>query len=306
MYRLIRWYNQNRRRFWSIVIIGALAIGIIQSLNNFYKNNQTEERISNSVGINTITNNKENYAVITKKEINSMVAQNSQNIIEKFFNYCNDNKIEEAYNLLSTSCKEELYPNISNFKDKYVNRIFNEIRSYTCKLWISNQNSNTYKLEISKDMLATGKKDEMPIEEYYTIVYENGKYALNTNGYIEKSKINKSITSDGLTITVIEKQIYMDCEKYLIKIQNNSNTDIILNTRQNMKSIYLLDENKLKYIAFLNEMTNYELNFENGIKKEINIKFNKTYKPNTQITNIVFEDIKMGNQDKRKKITIEL
>ena len=32
---------------------------------------------------------------------------------------------------------------------------------------------------IMSDILSTGKKDDMPIEDYYTIIYENGKYKFN-------------------------------------------------------------------------------------------------------------------------------
>ena len=38
-----------------------------------------------------------------------MVKKNKFAKIKEFFNYCNSGKIQEAYNLLSEECKEELF-----------------------------------------------------------------------------------------------------------------------------------------------------------------------------------------------------
>lgn len=301
---LIRWYNQNRKMLWIVVITIIGVFALIQALNSYYKNNTKEG--SSSANNSTTTYNTPNYSVVTKKEINNSVSEASQDIIKNFFDYCNNNKIGEAYNLLSEDCKNELYPNINEFKQKYFDIVFTNTKTYSSNLWITNANKNTYRLEIHGDILSTGKKDEMPIEEYYTVIYENGKYVLNINGYIGKEDINVSKVQEGIEITVLSKQVYMEYEKYLVKVKNNLEESIMLNTKQNAGSMYIEDENHLKHIAFLNEISDYNLNVLSGFTKETNIRFNRTYKPNIKINKIVFDDIKIGQDSKTKKVEIDI
>lgn len=301
---LIRWYNQNRKMLWIVVITIIGVFALIQALNSYYKNNTKEG--SSSANNSTTTYNTPNYSVVTKKEINNSVSEASQDIIKNFFDYCNNNKIREAYNLLSEDCKNELYPNINEFKQKYFDIVFTNTKTYSSNLWITNANKNTYRLEIHGDILSTGKKDEMPIEEYYTVIYENGKYVLNINGYIGKEDINVSKVQEGIEITILSKQVYMEYEKYLVKVKNNLEESIMLNTKQNAGSMYIEDENHLKHIAFLNEISDYNLNVLSGFTKETNIRFNRTYKPNIKINKIVFDDIKIGQDSKTKKVEIDI
>lgn len=301
---LIRWYNQNRRMLWIVVftIIGVFAL--IQALNSYYKNNTKEK--SSSADNSTTTYNTPNYSVVSQKEINKNTSENLQAVIKNFFDYCNNNKIEEAYNLLSEDCKKELYPNINEFKQKYFDIIFTNTKTYSSNLWITSGNKNTYRLEIHGDILSTGKKEEMPIEEYYTVVYDNGKYVLNINGYIGKEDINISKSQEGIEITILSKQVYMNYEKYLVKVKNNLDETVTLNTKENPSSMYIEDENHVKYIAFLNELSEYNLNTLSGFTKETNIRFNRTYKPDVKLNKIVFDNIKIGQDNRLKLIEIDL
>ena len=289
MSKIIRWYNQNRNIIWMTVLTVVGVIALIQTLNGFYKNNTKEE--SSSTNISTTTYNNPNYSVVSKTEINKTTSENSQEIIKNFFDYCNNGKIEEAYNLLSEDCKKELYPNLNIFKENYYNRIFTESKMYNSTLWISNGNKNTYRLEIMGDILATGSKETMPIEEYYTVVYENEEYKLNVSNYIGKEEINISKTQDNITIAILSKQSYIDYEKYEIEVKNGTLVRITLNTKENTDSMYIQDENGLKYVALLNEISEYDLEISRGLTKTYNIKFNRGYKPTINLEKILSEDI---------------
>lgn len=301
---LIRWYNQNRKMLWIVAFTIIAVIVLVQTLNNYYKNNTKEK--SSSAGNSTTTYNTPNYSIITEKEINSDVSESSQKVIKNFFDYCNNNKIREAYNLLSEDCKEELYPNVNEFKQKYFDIVFTNTKTYSSNLWIANGNKNTYRLEIHGDILSTGKKEEMPIEEYYTVIYENGKYSLSIRGYIGKEDINISKSQNGIEVTVLSKQVYMEYEKYLVEIKNGSGTSIVLNTKEDSNSLYIEDENKLKYIAFLNEISDYDLDIQNGFTKKYDIRFNRSYKPNINIEKVVFDSIKIGQDSKTQKIEVDI
>lgn len=301
---LIRWYNQNRKMLWIAIIVIIGVFGLIHTLNSYYKNNTKEK--SSSTGNSTTTYNAPNYSVVSQKEINTTVSENSQAIIKSFFDYCSNNDVQGAYSLLSKECKDELYPNINEFKRKYFDIIFTNKKTYKSKLWISNDNKNTYRIEIYGDLLSTGGKEEMPIEDFYTIIYEDGKYSLSIKGYIGKQNINISKEQEGITVTVLSKQVYMEYEKYKIEVKNNSKEDIMLNTKESTSSMYIEDKNNVKHIAFLNELSNQDLSVLSGFTNEINIRFNRTYKPNISIEKIVFDNIKIGQESKTRKIEIDI
>ena len=292
---VVRWYNQNRRMIWivSLTIVGVIAL--IQTLDNYYKNNPSSS---------TSNYNKNNYSVISEQRINENTAQESVNLIDDFFEYCNDNQIEYAYSLLSEDCKEELYPTIDDFKTKYYNRIFTEKKSYDSMFWITNSNRNTYRIQIMKDLLSAGQKDLMPMEDYYTIVYENGEYKLNINNYIGKQNITASKSENEITINVLSKRMYMDYETYEIQVKNNTGDTLIINTKDKSDSLYIQDENELKHMAFLSEITKSQLEILNGFTKTIQIRFNRGYNPTINIEKIVFGNI--FNNKQRQKIEVDL
>lgn len=304
MGKIFSYYNQNKKIIWIVILTVIAVISLIQVFNNYYKNKAKDE--SSSANNSTTTYNTNTYSVITQKDINEHTAQESDNLIKSFFDYCNNGEIEEAYNMLSTDCKEELYPTVNEFKEKYYNKIFTERRSYDTVLWINTNTRNTYRVEIMADLLATGQKDYMPIEDYYTVIIENEEYKLNISGYIGKKDVNISNSQNGINLTIVSRKIYMEYEKYEIKIENNTGSRLIFNTKQNTNSIYINDENGLQYISFLNELSSNELEILNGMTKTFNIRFNRGYKPSIDIKRIVFEDIKINNNEQTETIEIEM
>ena len=293
MSRIRSWYNQNRRIIWVIILIIAGAIGLIQSLNAYYKNESKDKSSSTNSG--TTAYNKNNQAVISGKKIDDDVAKKSNNTIDNFINYCNSGKIDQAYSILSTECKEELYPTVEDFKNKYIDRIFTEEKSYDSVLWISTKTKNTYRIEIMKDLLANGEREYMPIEEYYTLLKENGKYKLNINGYIGKENIDKKKRVNDIEVNIISKKTYLEYETYEISVKNNTGDTLIFNRKNNTDATYIQDKNNLKYIALINEIPSNLFSIPNGIERKYTIKFNREYNPNIEIKKIVFGDIGFGN-----------
>lgn len=300
---VVRWYNQNRKTIWAVILVIVGVIALIQTLNNYYEKNTEEE--SSSTSNSTTTYNTNKYSVVTQQEIKEEVLEKSNDLITNFFEYCNNGQIEYAYNLISKECKEELYPTIEDFKTKYYNRIFTEYKNYEATPWITTLQRHTYRIEVIGDLLATGgNSGNMPIQDYYTIVNEDGQYKLNINGFIDKEYIDITGFLYNIKINILSKKTYIDYEIYEIRVQNNTGSKLIFNTKENVDSIYIQDENGLKYIAFLNEIPNNELEILSGTTKTLQIKFNRGYKPSINIDKIVFEDI--NNKGKIENIEIEL
>ena len=304
MNKIVSFYNQNKKTIWVVVLTIIAVFSLIQVFNNYYKNKAKDK--SGSANNSTTTYSKNSYSVVTGQEINNNTAEKSSELIKSFIDYCNDGKVEEAYNMLSIDCKEELYPTINDFTEKYYKRIFIYYKSYDSTLWISTKKANTYRVEIMTDLLATGKKEATPIEEYYTIVSENEEYKININRYIGKEELNVSRSQNNINITILSRKTFMDYEKYEVKVENSTGEKLLFNTKQNVDSIYLNDENGLNYIAFLNEIANSELLVLNGDNKTLDIRFNRGYKPTIKIQRIVFNDIKINSKDETESIEIPL
>ena len=126
---IIRYYNQNRKKIWGIVIIIIFAIVFLKLLNVTYLK-QTKNKIENNdfevAKTNTITqeeNSNTKYSSDKSSIDGSSVSkgnlENVQNVFDNFFNACNNQKYEEAYNLLTDKCKELVYPSLKSFKLNY-------------------------------------------------------------------------------------------------------------------------------------------------------------------------------------------
>ena len=124
MYKIIRFYNQNRKQIIRVIAIITFIIVLIQMLNYIYKNktdnnnqNYISENTNSNIGnLGTIVSNK---SAITDTKINSEKLKDDVTIINEFIESCNERNIEKAYNLLSDECKEEMYPTENEFYDNY-------------------------------------------------------------------------------------------------------------------------------------------------------------------------------------------
>lgn len=184
------------------------------------------------------------------------------------------------------------------FKQKYVDKIFTTKKMVSIKNWLDF--TNTYKVKILDDMISTGKisSSEDVIEDYYTIVQQDKEYKLNINAYIGKATINKvGQTNDGITITVITKNVYKEYEEYSIKIENTTSQIISLDSQESGDSMYLLGSNEAKYKAYSYELDQTNLCIQPNETKTITIRFYKIYSNSVNIEQLVFSDIILNYEE---------
>ena len=300
MNSLKRFYNQNTKGIWLVIIVIALFIVVLQLANSYIANrneNNTNSLNFASQQINTGNKNiivtSENTTALGESVSKDRVTEDSQ-LITTFINYCNDGNLEGAYNMLTNECKEEMFSTLDDFRTYYYGNMFNESKvTFEIENWVN----NTYKVDIIPDMLATGKANNTVKQDYITIANENGEDKLNINNYIGRSNIEKSEEKDNVKITVNYKDTYMDYERYNITIQNNGNTKVILDSLEDLKTMYIEDRNEIQDSAYTHEITNEQMAIDGGTESTIEIRYYSTYVSTKEITRLVFSNFNNGKYE---------
>ncbi len=296
MQKFMRFFNQNRKDILKVVLIIVSIIGILQLLNYIAKQ-QNEEQLKNGNINNIIENNIVKYNNVNLETEKSALSgqkiskqkRDSIQIIDKFFEYCNNNKLQEAYDLLTEECKSEMYPSVEIFEKGYYEKIFDGNQK---NISVENWNDDIYKIRINDDFLSSGKySEENTIQDYITI-QEN---KLNVNGYVRKNKINKENKKRDINIKVLEEDIYMEYTTYTFEVTNNSSKAILLDSLKDIDSIYIQDNNGVKYSAYTHELSKSEMLVDEGTKIKLKIKYYSRYGSTKDIKKIVFSKVILDN-----------
>ena len=211
---LIRMYNQNRKMLIVIIII-IIGIIILISGLNYLASRQLErenEEARNESMVTEEVYDRNESLLFGEDSVSSNNAEEFNNAIDTFLNYCLNGDIANAYNLLSTECKEELYPSQDLFKSQYYDSVFDGDKVYNYQFWAG----RTYQVTISDDILKTGGQGEKSVD-YYTLISEGDTYKLNINGMIAKGEFGESAESNNVNITI--NNIYIGTFIFLFFLQ---------------------------------------------------------------------------------------
>ncbi len=314
MNRFIRYFNQNRIRIIITILIVVFIIIIIQVVNYILKQSRTEYQPSNSITIEDTSIPSE--SVITGEKLPEETTNTNIETIQQFVDYCNNKQYENAYNLLSQDCKDELYNTLDTFINNYCNNIFTTNITYNLELWHHTNSTYTYRIiYYENNLLATGEiNSSNNVEDYITVVENEEKNELNINNFVKKETINKTQSSeDGkIEITAINRYMYRDYEKYSVKIKNNTDKTIVISEGENGNDICLVDTNEVEYDSIINELPLVSLELQPGMERTINIRFYKMYNLYRTIDKINFKNIILDKenyeQDKEnaQKISISI
>lgn len=303
MNKIIRYWNQNRKKIIIIIAIIAFIIIMLNVINYIFKQMYNSPE---NVELNIEDRQKPTQSVITGQNVSKDITEENINIIKEFVDYCNNNETEKAYELLSNDCKAEFNNDINTFISNYYKRNFQTKKTYDLELMFSETGSYTYKtIYYDENILATGGATSNNFEDYLTIINQDGEKKLNINGFIKKQEINQSQTTDGVQITIKNKKVYRDYEQYRISINNNTQNTISISDGQNSEDICLLDKNNVKYVSFLHEIPLYSLSIKPKRTTELDITFNKIYDTYRIMTKMQFSNICL-NQENNTKTTITI
>lgn len=297
MHKLIKLYNENRFVIIVIIIMIALGIIVLQTLNKLaeeerkakLENIAKETNSSTSSQSTTISDG--NTSAITGQKVKNSIANTE--IIKQFVKYCNEGQVENAYNMLTDDCKERIYPSLERFKTMYYEKIFKINRMYTLENWYEEGNSATYYIKYTEDVMASGNTESKNnMSDYITVTKQQMTNCLNINSYVGTKTINKSQVQNGINIEITKIHMYMDYTILDLKVRNLSKDTIILDTKENQDTLYLYDLKGVKYTAFLNENSAEELKVSKNMEIKTDIKFNKRYNPTSRdLSGLVLKDV---------------
>ena len=292
--RFIRYWNQNRKKILITILIVTFSILLIKTIN-YILGQQTPE-ITNSVNTLIEDSSIPTESVITGQTLHTETTNINMDIIKKFINFCNSGNYEDAYGLLSNACKEEVFRTVDEFKLNYYDEIFDTEKTYELELWYSNSGDYTYRIiYYENNILSTGQINSSEnVEDYITVVREDGNIKVNINGFISKEVINESVTRPEVEITVNERLSYRSYEIYSVTVKNNTDKDIKISDENNSNDICLVDNNQTEYDSVINEIPTIDLQINPYSSKTINIKFNKMYGEYRKIEQMLFKNIMLN------------
>ncbi len=300
MYKLIRFYNQNRRKILMTILIIVFILGMIKLVNYFSKTNINNNAEQNIVAKNTEVNQGlvSNKSAIYGQNVSSKKLENDVDLINEFINYCNEGNINSAYELLTNNCKENMFPMVEDFNNIYYSKLFDEKKSSTIENWVG----DTYQVRFTGDILSTGDlSNNETKQDYITVVKEDGENKLNINSYIGRTTSNKTTEYKNIKVTVTSIDTYMDYEIYNLSIKNNSDNTILLDTSDDTKSIYLLDSKGVKYYSYSAEVVENVLLIQSEFQNDLKIKFTNSYSSSREIDSLVFSKLVL-NYDEYKDL----
>ena len=311
MNRLKRFYNQNSKGIWTLAIIIAFFLVLLKLLNLWSAKKINEEYKNNSSSINSILQTENNINLESEKSVVTGEKKVSSNLnkevqtIQEFLNSCENKDTTKAYEMLTDECKEQLYNSEDEFVEQYCNINFKDnSMNFNIENWVN----STYKVKMFDDIMSTGKYEDGPVvQDYITVEKEKNEYKLNINNYIGKNLLNKETTKNNITIKVINRNIYMDYEIYDLEVKNNTENDILLDTKENLESMYIKDTKNVKYSSYSHEISLADLYVQKGQKRNLKIKYYSSYNSGKKIkeigfSNVIMEYNKEDNTINREKI----
>ncbi len=274
--------NKKKNLFIFIIIIFIIIFIAASKMDSELKANSNES--------------KEVYrpqeTVISGNDISKEKYENDSALIKTFINYCNNGELEEAYNLLSTDCKEKVYSTKAEFKKNYVDVIFTEDRECNLQSWINSTGYNTYKAIFIEDIISTGNYDNVKeFVDYITVCSENDSKKINVNNYIKTIEVNKETKKNELTIKVKSIDVYMEYVECNIVVESNNDKKILLDNLEYTNTTRLIGSDNIEYKLDKSTIFATDLLINENSVNDIKLKFFKQYSPDKVMDSIKFKKV---------------
>ena len=210
------------KKYKKRILICLIIFLVVIIINNILKH-MPEELPAPSITFTPHT------AVITEDEVPKKYQEPIENLVDKYFNYCNNKEYENAYNLITNECKQANYPTLEIFKT-YVDRVFEgKKKKYTLQSYSIVDNVYVYDIKITDDFMANGTSDGYYYyQEKLILKEENGEIKLSIGQFINKENPNISVEDEYMKVEILEKTVDYDKETYRIKVTNKTDDKYII------------------------------------------------------------------------------
>lgn len=272
-----RWFSNflktNKSKFANLgakLIIVAIVVFIATIIISVTSNLNQQSQMDGNLY-------KPEETVIKGSDISEEQYQSDKNIVDKFLDYCNNGQVEEAYNLISASCKEKVYQTLDIFKKTYYDLVFKEKKQYNLQSWISTNKYTVYKIRYTNDILSTGYYNENEIyNDYITLIKKQDKEEISIGSFIISEEMQKVTKKDGIEATVVRKNTYLEDEEYEINIKNNTEKTILLDTLESSNNIKMFTDVGNTHQTYTSTILKSQLTIKPGYSKRITLKFRKS------------------------------
>lgn len=278
--------SKNKEKFGQVFKLGFIAILIAMVALGAIKDR--DEKLTDEEKLQTTYKPRETIAKGDK--IKKEEYKVHTNVVNQFVDFCNEGKVQEAYNLLTYDCKENLYPTVEKFKEFYCDTYFNQKKTYNLQSWVNKGDKVTYQMRITNDILDAGEYNpDSTYQDYITLVEEEGIKKVCINGFVEQKQINKETVTNEFKVNITKKEVYMDFVEYSMKVTNLTNNVVLLDDMQvTTYSLRLASDNEYTYRPRMNTINYTELLINPGETRKIEIGFNKDYTIDSEDKLIVF------------------
>lgn len=152
-----------------------------------------------------------------------------KNTIDSYFQSCKTQDYENAFNLLTSDCKQFLYNNNIEIFQDYIKSIVDSKKTYYIQNYSNTDDVYIYDLHIIDDIEITGGTggyDEH--KEKIALKKENGEFKISNQGYIGKYALDISEEDENMKVKVFSKDISYQKEAYNISITNKTDKYILI------------------------------------------------------------------------------
>ena len=241
---LNKFYNKNKKKIILVVLIVAFFLVFMREADRYIAR-ENSSSVNNTTTItdskNTINDrNNQNITdnIVSKEDLEAKVKElnNDEDVIKMFIEFCKKGNVDNAYNMISDSCKKTLFTTQKEFSEKYYNTYF----SNQTIIKISKYNDNgTYKVDYSLDPLITGSSENSKITDYITITKDK---KLNVGGFIKNVALNKKTQNSYVKINVIRSSVGAITESDVVLASASNALIIGFNVRANNKTMDIAKE----------------------------------------------------------------
>lgn len=230
------------QKYKKIIFIVIIAWAIIFTINIFMGRQNTVDN-----GPST-TYTPHTTVMDTSDQVPEQLQNPIEDLIDKYFNYCNNGEYENAYNMLSQECKEAQYTTLSEF-ESYVKNIFGQGgKIYNIQSYSNLDKTYIYNIRILDNILASGTTQGYGYyEEKITIKGDKQEnLELNIGDFIDKENLTIFGEDDYLKIEILKKVINYETETYTVKFTNKTEYPIVLASNNEELEIGILVDDQVR------------------------------------------------------------